>query len=75
MFGGEIMTREVMINLLIEDRINEWVYARCYDGLEEILYVGWTGYTSYTDQELQEAFMELLHENFDNKKAEKIKLE
>jgi hypothetical protein len=69
------MTREEIIELLIEDRINEWVHARCYDGLKEILYAGWTGYTSYTDQELQEAFMDLLDENFDDEKAEKIELE
>ena len=69
------MKREEMIDLIIEDRINEWVHARCYEGLEEILYVGWTGYTSYTDQELQGTFMELLYENFDDEKAEEIRQE
>lgn len=53
------MTRNEMINALIEDRLTDWVYARNTDGLEEILLTGWKGYEDYTDLELKEAFEEL----------------
>ena len=52
--GGEnYMTRREMIEVLIEDRLTEWVFARNYDGLEEILWDGWKGYGGYTDEELK----------------------
>ena len=69
------MKKEEMIELLVEDRINEWVHARCHEGLEDILYSGWRGYNNYTDQELNEAFEELLEENFDEEIVEKIRVE
>lgn len=69
------MTREEIIDLLIEDCINEWVHAHCYDGLEDVLYFGWKGFNDYTDQELEEVFLELLDENFDKEKAMKVSLE
>ncbi len=69
------MTRNEIIELLIEDRINEWVHARCDEGLEEILYSGWKGFDDYTDQELQEAFEYLCEDNFDKENAEKIRVE
>lgn len=73
LLGGENMTRDEMIELLIEDRINEWVHARMHEGLEEVLFSGWKGYDEYTDEELDEAFELLVEENFTPDKAEKIK--
>lgn len=43
-----------MIEVLIEDRLHDWVFARNYDGLEDILWEGWKGYGKYTDAELKE---------------------
>jgi len=73
--GNNKMTREEMTELLIEDRFSEWIYARCPEGLEDILHIGWKGYDNYTQQELEEAFLELPEEIFDDGKARKIKLE
>jgi len=69
------MTRDEIITILIEDRFNEWIYARCPDGLEHILEFGWKGYDNFTDEELYEAFNELDEDNFDKETAEKIKSE
>ena len=69
------MTREEMIEILIEDRINDWVRASNTDGLEEILVVGWEGYENYTFHELQEAIEALCEDNFDEETADKIKKE
>ncbi len=46
------MTREEKIEILIEDRMWDWVYARNYDGLEECLTVGFKGYENFSDEEL-----------------------
>ncbi len=73
--GGEYMTRDEIIDLLIEDRINEWIHAAMHEGLKEALYVGWKGFDDYTDQELYDEFEELVEENFDDVKAEKIRVE
>lgn len=68
------MKRDEIIDFLIEDKINEWVHARCYEGLEIILYDGWMGFGDYTDEELREAFGDLDEDNFDKAKAKKIRL-
>lgn len=64
-----------MIEILIKDRVGDWVHAMNHDGLEEVLAFGWKGFDDYTDQELQEAIDELVEDNFDKKTAEKIKKE
>lgn len=68
------MTREEMIEILIKDRIGDWVDARNSDGLEFILAHGWKGWDDYTDVELEECIEELCEDNFDNETAEKIKI-
>lgn len=54
----ETLTRDEMIQILIEDRLTDWVYARNYDSLEYFLLNGWgtskDGYESYSDNELKE---------------------
>lgn len=69
------MNRNEIISLLIEDRIGDWVHAHNTDGLEEVLVLGWKGYENYTNQELQEAFEELIEDNFDEETARKIRAE
>lgn len=52
------MTREKMIELLIEDRVWELVYAGGYEGdhegLRMMLTTGFAGFDNYTDKELKE---------------------
>lgn len=48
------MSREEMIEVLIQDRLNDWVFASNCDGLEDVLWEGWKGYGKYTDNELKE---------------------
>lgn len=64
-----------MVDLLVEDRINEWVHANCYESLEYFLYTGMKGFDDYTDEEINEAFGELIEDNFDKEKADKIRIE
>ncbi len=47
------MTRQEMIDVLIEDRLTEWVFAGNYNSLEYALCDGWKGYDEYTDAELK----------------------
>lgn len=49
------MDREEMIEILIQDRIWDWVYAQNTDGLREALRVGYEGWENYTTQELSDA--------------------
>lgn len=53
------MTREEKIEILIEDRIWEWVYAYCLNGLKDMLRVGFKGFDNYTNKELDEALGEI----------------
>ena len=48
------MTREDMITALIEDRLNDWVFASNTDTLEDALEYGFKGFAEYTDEELKE---------------------
>lgn len=52
------MTRKEMIELLIQARIWECIYARNYDGLKEILLTGFVGLENFTDDELQKMLSE-----------------
>ncbi len=53
------MTREEMIEILVEDRFWEWIYARNTDGLADTLKAGFIGYEDYTDEQLAEALEEM----------------
>jgi hypothetical protein len=48
------LTREEMIEVLVEDRLSEWVFASNYGTLEELLWAGFKGYGEYTNDELLE---------------------
>jgi hypothetical protein len=48
------MKRGEMIEVLIQDRINDWVYASNTGTLVEVLMDGWKGYGDYTYKELKE---------------------
>lgn len=48
------MTRNEIIDVLIQERISYWVFARCYEDLEDVLFDGWKGFNDYTDDELAE---------------------
>lgn len=62
------MTRNEMIELLIMNHINDWVFAHNYNSLQEVLTIGWKGYNDYTNKELEEAI-----EEFDEKQIRDIK--
>lgn len=62
------MKRSEMIDILIEDRMAEWVYARNYDGLKEMLYMGFYGFEGYSNKELKRAIDDL-----DKEEVKKIK--
>lgn len=53
------MTREEKIEILIRDRIWEWVDSSNSDSLEEWLAIGFKGFDNFTDQELDEAIEEI----------------
>jgi len=53
------MTREEKIEILIRDRIWEWVDAHNTDSLEEWLANGFKGFDNLTDQELDESIEEI----------------
>ncbi len=61
------MKRQQMIEILIENRFGEWIYARCTDSLEEVLRIGWRGFDEYTNRELKEAL-----EDVDIKECQKL---
>lgn len=44
-----------MIEILIKDKVWEWVYAQMTECLEDTLYFGFPGFNSYSDAELKEA--------------------
>jgi len=62
------MTKNEMIDLLIMDRICDWIFARNYDPLKDILLEGFKGYEEYTNEELKDAV-----ENFDDEELEDLK--
>lgn len=47
-------TREQMIDLLIKDKIWDWIFARNDDELIHMLEFGFGGYSNFTDKELKE---------------------
>lgn len=53
------MTRQEMVDILVEDRFWDWIYARNTDGLDEVLRVGWKGFDEYSNKELAEALEEV----------------
>ncbi len=69
------MTRDEIIDVLIEERISYWVFARCYEDLEDVLFDGWKGFNDYTDDELAECLYNVEESNFDDETEAKIKEE
>lgn len=53
------MTRQEKIEILIRDRIWDWVDAHNIDSLAEWLTIGFKGFDNFTDQELDEAIEEI----------------
>lgn len=53
------MKRNEIIEILIEDRIWDWVYAGNSEGLEEVLYAGFTGFKDYSDKELEQSINDI----------------
>lgn len=53
------MTREEKIEILIMDRVCDWVYASNSDTLEDWLRYGFKGYDNLTDAELDELLEEI----------------
>ena len=47
------MTRDQIIQILVEERLTEWVYANNTVPLDDILYYGCKSYDNYTDDELK----------------------
>lgn len=48
------MTRDEMITVLIEDKLNEWAFGQNTDSLEERLEYGFKGFGEYSDEELKQ---------------------
>lgn len=67
------MTRDEMIDYLIEDYINMCDCDRIF--FEEILLFGWKGLEDWSDKDIQDDFENLEPSNFDKDDAEKIKVE
>lgn len=63
------MTKEEKIEILIEDKFWEWIYARCTDSLEDLLHEGFKGFDNYTDQELDDALDEIGEEKIEEIKG------
>jgi len=68
------MTREEMIEILIEDRLTDWVFAHNYYELEILLWEGWKGYSQYSDEELLEEIEMHLGQNDIEELQNQIKL-
>lgn len=49
------MTRDEMINRLIKDKIEYYVYAGMTDDLEDLLYLGFDGFENWSNTELKKA--------------------
>ncbi|HWA51829.1 MAG TPA: hypothetical protein VG895_02125 [Patescibacteria group bacterium] len=61
--------RYEMIDLLIMDCIEEWVFARCYYDLKELMCMGFKGYDNYTDKELEEE----IEDKFDPERIQELR--
>lgn len=62
--GEEVicMTRDEMINILVEDKLTDWIYARNTEGLTWVLEMGWKGFEDYTNKELKEMIEHMFDE-------------
>jgi hypothetical protein len=57
---GKMVDREKAYQIIINDKMNEVVYARMYEMFEDLLMSGWQGLYYWTDKELEEYISELL---------------
>lgn len=62
------VSRNKAYQIIINDRMNEIVYARMYETFEDLLMYGWKGMENWTNKELEEYIDELLIENQPNGK-------
>lgn len=62
------MTREEMIGILTQDRLNDWVHASNTETLEDVLYYGWQGYRDHADEELKA----MIDDNFEKDDIEAL---
>ncbi len=60
---GKMVDREEAYQIIIDDKMNEIVYARMYEMFEDLLMSGWKGLYDWTDKELEEFISELCIEN------------
>ncbi len=63
---GKKVSREKAYQIIFNDKMNQIVYARMYDALEDILMDGWKGLEQWTDKELEDYIAELLFQNQPN---------
>jgi hypothetical protein len=45
--------------MLVEDKLNDWIYAQNTEGLTWVLELGWKGFEDYSDKELKEMIEEM----------------
>lgn len=57
------MTRDMMIDILVQDKIHDWVCCENTDGLEDMLCEGCAGFFNWSTKELEEATREILANN------------
>lgn len=57
---GKMVNRDKAYQIIINDKMNEIVYARMYEMFEDLLMSGWKGLYDWTDKELEEFISELL---------------
>lgn len=60
---GKKVSRDKAIDIIIKDKVNEYCYAQCTEGLEHLLFYGWTALDDWTDADLEEYIDGLCIEN------------
>lgn len=65
---GKLVSREQAYQIIINDKLCEYVYASCTDGLKELLMNGWKPLAEWTDKELEEHIDSLCIESQPNGK-------
>lgn len=60
---GQMVNRSKAYEIIINDKMCEYVYAACTEGFEDLLMYGWKALREWTDQELEEYIDELCVEN------------
>jgi|GEM_PF-1218668 len=60
---GKMVDRDEAYQIIINDKLCEFVYAANTDGLEDLLLYGWKSLEEWSDQELEDFIDELCVEN------------